>query len=308
MINASSLFHFTNELWKFKEILTKGLRFGYCYEPYGDVVAKQGWDIDLKIGRKVIECKGIAIPMICFCDIPLLRTKHHRKQYGNYMIGFNREALVKTINSTNYMLNPVQYRCHQIFDEQLEDLSIQKENYIEQISSIAFSANEIEITPGERREDLKFASLIIRPDVREKCMDLIEKINAIDSIIGFSKPYMGECGYDYMAEREWRIIIPDCNRPTSNLGWLKYSSKEKFENFKLSLNDDYPSELYLRFDEDDLTSLVNHIIVSNEAERNTIIYHILKKGNKVFGRDLSEGQRMNLVSKISSFEQIERDY
>ena len=109
MINSSSLFHFTDEFGKFKEILTKGLRFSYCYEPYNDVVAKQGWDFEFKIGRKVIKCKGIAIPMICFCDIPLLRTKQHRKKYGNYMIGFNREALIKIINSTDYMLNPVSF-------------------------------------------------------------------------------------------------------------------------------------------------------------------------------------------------------
>lgn len=307
MTNSSSLFHFTREFGTFKEILTKGLRFSYCYEPYSDVVAKQGWNIEFKTGRKVIECKGIAIPMICFCDIPLLRTKQHRETFGNYMIGFNKEALIKVINSTNYMLNPVQYRCHQIFDEQLEELSIQKYEFISQIEMMEKPIGGLEIK-GEKRDDLKFASLILRPDIREKCNDLIEKINAIDSIIGFSKPYMGECGYDYMAEREWRIIIPDCKRPTPDLGWLKYSSKEQCEDYKWILNDNYPSELYLRFDDDDLTSLVNHIVVQNEAERNTIIHLILKKEQTLFGCDLTKKQRLNLISKITSFELIERDY
>ena len=95
MVNSSSLFHFTREFEVFKQILSEGLRFSYCYEPFDDIVAKQGWDIELKKGNKIIECKGIAIPMICFCDIPLLRTQNHREKYGNYMIGFNREALIK---------------------------------------------------------------------------------------------------------------------------------------------------------------------------------------------------------------------
>jgi hypothetical protein len=307
MINSSSLFHFTREFGTFKEILTEGLRFGYCYEPYSDVVAMQGWNFEFKIGRKAIECNGIAIPMICFCDIPLLRTKHHREQYGNYMIGFNREALIKTINSTNYMLNPVQYRCHQIFDEQLEELSIQKNEFICQIESMTIPIGGVEIK-GEEKDDLKFNSLILQPDIREKCKELIEKINAIDSIIGFSKPYMGECGYDYMAEREWRIIVPDCNRPTPNCGWRKRISKEQFENFKLSLNDNFPQDLYIHFDDDEITSLVNHIVVQNEAERNTIINLIQKKEQTLFGCDLTEKQRLNLISKITSFEQIEKDY
>lgn len=308
MINSSSLFHFTREFGTFRQILTDGLRFYYCYEPYGEIVAKQGWDIELKKGDKVLNCEGIAIPMICFCDIPLLRTKPHREKYGNYMIGFNREVLIKAINSTNYMLNPVQYRCHQIFDEQLEELSIQKNSYIENIVFNALPGNEVEIASGKKRDDLKFASLILQPDIREKNKEQIEKINAIDSIIGFSKPYMAKCGYDYMAEREWRIIIPDCNRPTPYLGWRKYDSKEQCENLKLILNDDYPRELYLHFDGFSISSLINHIVVSNEKERNTIIHFLNNKKHKIFGHDLFEDQRINLISKIMSFEQIERDY
>ena len=308
MVNSSSLFHFTREFEVFKQILSEGLRFSYCYEPFDDIVAKQGWDIELKKGNKIIECKGIAIPMICFCDIPLLRTQKHREKYGNYMIGFNREALIKAVNTTDYIMNPVQYRCHSIFDEQLIKLSIQKDGFVNQIIGGEIPNNGMEVPLKNTREELKFKNLIMRADIREKHSEMIKDINAIDSIIGFSKPYKDTCGYDYMEEREWRIIIPDCNRPSPNLGWLKLASKEQVDYFKVKLNDNYPRELYLHLDDIEITTLVNHIVVSKEAERNAIIHYILNKENKILGCNLSDYQRTNIFSKITSFEQIERDY
>ncbi|MBO5630507.1 MAG: hypothetical protein J5965_15695 [Aeriscardovia sp.] len=307
MVNSSSLFHFTRDFETLKQILAEGLRFNYCYEPFGEIVAKQGWDIVLKVGATIINCKGIAIPMICFCDIPLLRTQKHREKYGNYMIGFNREVLVKAVNTTGYMMNPVQYRCCPIFDEQIEELSIQKDKYIAQIGFTEIPNDGFEIRKGEKRDDLQFSNIIMQTGIREKNKETVRRINAIDSIIGFSKPYKDACGYDYMEEREWRIIIPDCNRPSPNLGWLKFASKEQVDIFKLKLSDNYPRELYLLFDNIEITTLVNYIVVSSEMERNAIIY-FLNKGNKFFGYDLSVDQRTNLLSKITSFEQIERDY
>jgi len=308
MVNSSSLFHFTRKFAVFKQILAEGLRLNYCYEPFGEIVAKQGWDVVLKIRNKIAECKGIAIPMICFCDIPLLRTQKHREKYGDYMIGFNREALIKAVSTTNYMMNPVQYRCHPIFEEQLEELSIQKNKYIFQIESVEIPNDGLEIRKGVKRDELQFSNLIMQTAIREKNKETIRRINAIDSIIGFSKPYKETCGYEYMEEREWRIIISDCDRPSPDFGWLKFASKEQVENFKLKLNDNFPRELYLSFNNTEITSLVNHIVVSKESERNAIIHFLLNKENKILGCDLSDYQRTNLLSKITSFEQIEKDY
>lgn len=308
MINSSSLFHFTREFGTFRQILTEGLRFGYCYEPFGEIVAKQGWDIELKIGDRVLNCEGIAIPMISFCDILLLRTQKHREKFGDYMIGFNREILINVVNTTNYMLNPVQYRCHPFFDEQLEVLSIQKDELISIIGSAGIPIGGVEIRKGEKRDDLKFSNLFMQSEIREKYKEEIQKITALDSIIGFSKPYQDKCGYDYMSEREWRIIIPDCNRSASDLGWLKFSSKEQFEHYKTKLMDNYPRELYPHFDCVDITSLITHIVVSKEAERNMLIHFILNNEKTFLGCNMSEEQKVNLISKITSFEQIEHDF
>ncbi len=184
--------------------------------------------------------------MISFCDIPLLRAQQHRLHYGQYMIGFDKEALIEMINTTDYIINPVQYRCNPLFDEQLEVLSRQKRDFFNTISMKGLPVGEVEIHYGDKRDDLKFSNLIMMPEIRENYKEEIRNVTAIDSVIGFSKPYQGECGYDYTAEREWRIIIPDCNRPAPNLGWKKFYSKDMWDDFKIDLLDNYPHELYLQ--------------------------------------------------------------
>ena len=88
VIHPNTLFHFTDKVESLKSILRKGLRFSYCFEEF-------------------IDNMGIAIPMICFCDIPLLRTVEHRHKYGNYMNGLDKNFLRRRLN---YVLNPVAYK------------------------------------------------------------------------------------------------------------------------------------------------------------------------------------------------------
>ena len=88
VIHPNTLFHFTKKLTNLQSILQNGLRFSYCFEEFGDG-------------------NGIALPMVCFCDIPLLRTPQHRKRYGNYMIGLTKDFFRQ---DTTFKLNPVMYR------------------------------------------------------------------------------------------------------------------------------------------------------------------------------------------------------
>jgi len=47
--------------------------------------------------------KYLAVPMVCFCDIPLKFIDEHVKRYGKYGIAFNKEwALKKGIQPINY--------------------------------------------------------------------------------------------------------------------------------------------------------------------------------------------------------------
>lgn len=103
-IKASSLFHFTNGGVKaIKGILINGFRLSYCMESYpGQLI--------------------VGIPMICFCDIPLMRTVKHRKEYGNYAIGVSKDAfrLKHFIN-----LNPVLYR-NSIMADKVAEYAIER--------------------------------------------------------------------------------------------------------------------------------------------------------------------------------------
>lgn len=86
-ISANTLFHFTNSKENLISILTSHFHLRYCLEKFylaGDV-----------------KC---AIPMVCFCDIPLSKIKKHAEKYGNYALGLNKNwANKKGLNPILYM-------------------------------------------------------------------------------------------------------------------------------------------------------------------------------------------------------------
>lgn len=71
--HTSTLFHFTRRPESLLSILRDGLKFSYCSE-------------------KVTEEISLGIPMISFCDIPLLSCGEHRSKYGLYAIGFSKNT------------------------------------------------------------------------------------------------------------------------------------------------------------------------------------------------------------------------
>ncbi len=44
-----------------------------------------------------------AIPMVCFCDLPLSQIRKHTKTYGEYALGLSKEWAIKK------QINPVLY-------------------------------------------------------------------------------------------------------------------------------------------------------------------------------------------------------
>ena len=69
--HTSTLFHFTKKQDTLLSILRDGLKFSYCTEHINDVTT-------------------MGIPMISFCDIPLMFCGEHRSKYGLYAIGFSK--------------------------------------------------------------------------------------------------------------------------------------------------------------------------------------------------------------------------
>jgi hypothetical protein len=79
-LSANSLFHFTNSLENLLNILTSEFTPQFCLENF-DVL------------RSSTDEKALswALPMVCFCDLPLSQTSFHLSVYGDYGIGLTKE-------------------------------------------------------------------------------------------------------------------------------------------------------------------------------------------------------------------------
>ncbi|MGU8761380.1 abortive infection system antitoxin AbiGi family protein [Clostridium perfringens] len=89
-LSASTLFHFTNNIDNIINILEHGFSPRYCMEKFNF------------IGSHDLE---LAIPMVCFCDIPLSQIGNHIENYGGYAIGLDKEwGIYNGINPVTYSI------------------------------------------------------------------------------------------------------------------------------------------------------------------------------------------------------------
>lgn len=86
-ISSNCLFHFTAKIEYLEDILKNGFWPRYCIE--------YGW------GNQYID---FALPMVCFCDIPLTWIFEHANFYGQYGIGVSKQWI-----RLNKYITPVQY-------------------------------------------------------------------------------------------------------------------------------------------------------------------------------------------------------
>jgi hypothetical protein len=88
-ISANTLFHFTSSIDSLRSILENNFWPHLCVE--NNTIFPEGK-------------KRLAIPMVCFCDIPLGNIETHMKNYGNYAIGLsNKWAREKGLNPVWYL-------------------------------------------------------------------------------------------------------------------------------------------------------------------------------------------------------------
>lgn len=88
-LSSNSLFHFTKKYEYLTSILEIGFLPRYVIEDYTSL-------------ESVIP--KLAIPMVCFCDIPLTHTLEHTDHYGKYGIGLSKDwANSKDINPVAYL-------------------------------------------------------------------------------------------------------------------------------------------------------------------------------------------------------------
>ncbi|EMQ95003.1 hypothetical protein D778_00173 [Xanthomarina gelatinilytica] len=218
VISSKTLFHFTNSAEKIINILKNGFAPRFCLE-------QLGYDLFFDTDNK----KETAVPMTCFCDLPLSMVDKHLEFYGSYGIGLSKKWGKK------HGLTPLNY---------IHENSTQL-NYLKQlVKFITKFDEEIKHLPTE--EDPYFA---------------------LFELAGFYKPYTGQMWrinkyvekrfYD---EREWRYVP----LLSTDDGSDYRLSKEEFLNEikRASANDSLAKNFPLTFQCED----VKYIIVKKESE------------------------------------------
>lgn len=89
-ISTNTVFHFTRSIDNLESILNNDFYPQFCFEDIFGTIS----------GIPGVEK---AIPMVCFCDIPLSQVRKHIKTYGEYAIGLSKRWAIKQ------KINPVLY-------------------------------------------------------------------------------------------------------------------------------------------------------------------------------------------------------
>lgn len=273
-VNSSSLCHFTKHFKTLKHILSEGIRFSYAYELFFEA-----------------SDMGTAIPMVSFCDIPISRAAIHMTKYGCYMIGLDKKFIIDYYNA---IINPVIYVHSDNLQKAINTISNYDKLLIEKECDLVSSASESLI-----KDESLTDGFIAR--FKELSNDRFN----LAFILGLTKPYFDrltkQCFYD---EREWRAFWPDWSRWHWNITRSKYDLKKKEWNQTLVDNKDN----FITAPSDCLCQAITHIIVKKESQRNEVIDYI-KNSKLIFGNnDVSNEERILLISKVSSFEQVVQDY
>lgn len=314
-ISPTSLFHFTSSLEVLLKILNNGFRYSYAFERFNaDLLNDRIFDgVHLIDYRNKLENCGIAIPMVSFCDIPITRTLPHAEKYGNYFIGLNKGMLSYMLNP---IFNPVIYGNSSNLVDAISFFSKIRKMSNERIFRLFKSSNkELETIA----ETIDF-SIVSKDEILEKMpKTILDEFNTgmdgrffSDFLLALYKPVFGldvygnEC-YFY-DEREWRAVAMD--GVDDETRWVIGCSASEFLKNKDSWNEDLSrcDNAFIRLD-NSILKYVSHIGVAYEDEIRRVAEYIMNETDALFGCDnASESLRLELVSKITSFERIENDY
>lgn len=268
---TTSLFHYTKKIEILKSILKEGLIPNYCYE-------------DLSYPN---NDRGIGVPMISFCDIPLSKTDSFIERYGNYAIGLTKEWADKK------RINPILYAKD---DNILTSLSFYKSvemHYRDELKKYGENLYEIsfDLSPGPKPQIASFFNY-----------HNTHKANV--SIHGMVKKYYDDVkdqrNYD---ENEWRYLVED----TNDTPW--FWSKEVYKKWRGDKNTSKPSptkalkDKKLEFSVKDIA----FVLIKEESEIPQIVDFINKEG-VISDKDIDDYEKLILCSRIISFERIKKNF
>lgn len=287
VIHPNTLFHFTKKLTDLQSILQNGLRLSYCFEEF------RGGN-------------GIALPMVCFCDIPLLRTPQHRERYGNYMIGLTKDFFRK---DTDFLLNPVMYR----YSTLVKHIGV---DFLNKQMDIILELHTNEIKQYIKDNDVRFDESNLQEQfsknnfINSKIKQITEEKTYLLYSYAFSKLYAtekaGEAINNY-DECEWRYVYPYLEDKDNNM-WKLDIDKSKFKEDKTKLNKELWEKDHSRIIPDkDICKCISFIVVETNEEIEPMIKFI-RDTNTIFGHSITQEEKDIIISKITSFDSIEKNY
>lgn len=290
-----------------KFILQNGFRFSYAFEHVDtDVILydlnPSGNTISERERESYKDC-GVSIPMVCFCDIPLLRTSEHTANYGDFAIGIDKDILIKFYS---IIMNPVFYISSENVKQMINDFSKRK---TKAISEIIEYCEKIDIN------DISNIDSIMEHFSSAKYMDhfrpLINEKISTNFLIGLSKPYgiiengKFKCFFD---EREWRAILVDNSYSWANWKWgitqQEHNKHREFWNQEIGSHD----KGFMTIPKSYLRQAITHLIVEKESQRDELIDMVMSSKTILGNNNISKKDRLFIVSKITSRERISVDY
>jgi len=260
-ISSNTLFHFTNKADNLIGILENEFHPKFCLEEF--VIKDQNDDVKDKEHE-------IAIPMVCFCDLPLSQVGNHLLFYGSYGIGMKKEW------GKRNGLNPVFY----VTNESAALVNFQK--VFQFLFETLAPQNTNPVVYHPQSNSLEFASYF----------------KPYEGPMWRNNQYVEKRFYD---EREWRYIPSMQRLLASNVKVPCRLFKEEYMN-PISLaqaNSSVGRQALLKFEPND----IKYIIVSKESEINAMIDSI-----KAIKQRYSEPTKELLASRVISAEQILEDF
>lgn len=299
-INSFSLCHFTKKFDALQNIVRNGIRFSFAFEKLSpEIIANFEFPSNPQLISHIYENAGVAIPMVSFCDIPITRAADHITKYGQYMIGLDKDVIIDLYNE---IINPVLYlhstNIHKAFDDIACAYAEATKQQMQEV---------IKRWQGIKNFTQKVAEEIAEEIIKE-CPYHNRKFNA-QIMVGLSKLYYNKdrkvCYYD---EREWRAFWPDGIGEETDWKWgITY---EDYLSNRNDWNKDLTSDKtnYITIPNGYLHYGITHIVVKNDDQIPKMI-DLIMRSKTIFGQsNVSQKDRLILVSKITSLERIAKDY
>ena len=254
-LSSDTLFHFTNS----KEILINIIKNGFY--PRYSIENYSFSDYNL----------SFAIPMVCFCDIPLSKTIEHSMEYGQFAIGMSKEwAMQKGVTPVFYI-----QQDSLILNKLQKAFDLSYTSFLEKFQKRLFLSKEEQVNLTEIVKDLNCVFHNTKP------------IIGISTKNGKEKKF-----YD---EKEWRFY-PDFDGDNYSysqisINYVHFNEEKKRKTIELE-------KKALTFTLNDM----DYIIVPSEMKKQEIITEIKNLFPEKI--DFLISQKLQIIT----MEQIKKDF